>query len=413
MRHLFIKLWLVCAAILTLGSCSDEAVDVDEVNKQTVLLFFPYASQITDWGYLENNLADIKSAIRSRKGMNNTKLFLFYSPDINSSYLAEITYDPSQTDSVRETKIAEYTDKSYRTTEGLASILKTVKQKGEALNYAMIIGGHAVGWTDYDDWTSYPYRAKRNGVSGTYPNSIGISFGDDPTQPTSRFFGGLIEGYDISNSTLVEAIKAADMKMQYIFFDACYMGEAEVAYELREVTNYLIASPTEVMGSGYPYHTGWQYLNSATPTYASITSAFYDYYSTHTLQPWGTLSVIDCRQMDALAAIMKEINQQYTITDNALSGVQIMDGFSPTMSYDLGNYIDSLHVDGELLSRFTTQLATTIKSKVTTEYGRSYLGVGVTSFKINDYSGITISDPSTHPAVLKGRSKCAWYQATH
>ena len=31
------------------------------------------------------------------------------------------------------------------------------------------------------------------------------------------------------------------MKMQYILFDACYMGNVETAYELKDVTNYLIS----------------------------------------------------------------------------------------------------------------------------------------------------------------------------
>lgn len=60
--------------------------------------------------------------------------------------------------------------------------------------------------------------------------------------------------------------------MEYILFDDCYMSSLEVAYELRHVTNYMIACPTEVMVFGMPYSTIGKYLlseNQITKLYVS------------------------------------------------------------------------------------------------------------------------------------------------
>ena len=50
------------------------------------------------------------------------------------------------------------------------------------------------------------------------------------------------------------------MSMNYILFDDCYMSTVEVAYDLREVTNYLIASTSEMMAYGMPYHKILKYI---------------------------------------------------------------------------------------------------------------------------------------------------------
>lgn len=41
--------------------------------------------------------------------------------------------------------------------------------------------------------------------------------------------------------------------LDYIAYDACNMGQAEVAYELKGVADYMLACPTEIMAEGLPY----------------------------------------------------------------------------------------------------------------------------------------------------------------
>jgi len=62
-------------------------------------------------------------------------------------------------------------------------------------------------------------------------------------------------------SALQKALKNAelqagvDKKQVVLGFDACMMGEAEAAYEFKDVANYYLASPSETGVSGWPFHT--------------------------------------------------------------------------------------------------------------------------------------------------------------
>ena len=51
---------------MTFTSCSDEAFDVDSVNKQTILVYYPWTGSTTSSGlkqYLANNIDSICQAV--------------------------------------------------------------------------------------------------------------------------------------------------------------------------------------------------------------------------------------------------------------------------------------------------------------------------------------------------------------
>lgn len=64
--------------------------------------------------------------------------------------------------------------------------------------------------------------------------------------------------------------------MEYILFDDCYMSSIEVAYALKDVTDYLIGSTSEVMAYGMPYAEIGQYLIGKVD-YAGICDGFYSF----------------------------------------------------------------------------------------------------------------------------------------
>lgn len=399
MRKLFTILIITFIAIFGLSSCSDEAFDVDSVNKQTVLIFMPWSGSATGNGLYHDftsNLLDIKSGIVSNKGLKGTRVLVFLSKPEDSgnikSYLYELQYNGT-TKEVDDVILDTYEGKDFTTDAGITQILNEVKEKAEALNYAMIIGGHGSGWTSKEDWQAYPNYAK--------PHRI------------TRFFGSVddIEDYGIDVSTLAKGIENSGIKMQYILFDACYMENVETAYELRNATYYLVGSTSEILNKGVPYSTIWSYLNTSTPSYSGIVTGFYNYYNSLST-PYGALSAVDCRQVEKLASIMKEINSKYTITEEKLAGVQKLDGFKSTIFYDLGNYVDSLVPKGLLKEQFEAQLKQTVKSAQSTSQLISSI-YSTTYFDVKDFSGLTISDPSTHPAALRGKEKTEWWQATH
>ncbi len=408
MKKLFTLFFCLVSLTVTFTGCSEEAIDVKSVNKQTILVMFPWTGSYSSSGlydYLQHNLDSMEYAIKKNKGLNNTRVLVFFSRSARQSELFELTYNTS-TYAVDHTPVATYEGHDYTSTEGLASVIRTMKERTEALNYAMIIGGHGLGWIRAEDWQAASNSSEAKAKAKTA----------ELQTPKYRHFGSTstsTNDFSIDITTLADAIKANGIKMQYILFDACFMANAETAYQLREATNFLVASPYTVINEGMPYAKVWNYLNTATPNYTSLVSTYLSYYNS-TSTPYASLAAIDCRQMDNLAAVMKEINQKYTITDEQLAGVQYFNAMTPTLFYDLGNYVDSLHVNMTLKSKFDTQMAATVKTVQYTGQTMDNDNNSHTVFiTVSTNSGLTISDPSKHAAALRGKETTAWWKATH
>ena len=405
-------LYLFCLLLLILSfsSCTDEAEDISSINQQTTIVFMPWSGTATNAGlypYFKQNLDSIEGAIKKAGSMSN-RVVVFLSKSSSESELYEITLVNKQ---IQHTTLNTYSGNIYTTADGIAQILNDVKSNAFALNYSLIIGCHGVGWTYKEDWTNYPYSAKsRESQTSAAKSGTGKVI---PYHPT-RFYGSVSDpsNYGTDIETLEQGIANAGMHMQYILFDDCYMANIETAYQLKDVTNFLIGSTSEVMAEGMPYQTMWSSLSSAKPAYESITSAFYSFYSNFDF-PYGTLAVIDCRKLDKLAEIMKKINKTYQFDSSQLDSLQVLDGFNQGIFYDMKDYVLHLCKNNDMLNDFSSDLQQAIKSSVHTDSIYSAIYNTGRYIKVNQFSGITISDPSINSVALKGKEKTAWWKATH
>ena len=414
-KKLFTLFICMISLAMTFTGCSEEAFDTDSVNKQTILVFYPWTGDKSRTGLLgdlQNNIDSICDGIIDRKGLNNSRVLVFLSDKYNHSTLYDLQYNAT-TKSVDRVPLKEYEGASYASAEGIADILNEVKTKASALNYALIVGAHGCGWTYASDWSKYPDYARPSVTRPRDNNFSGIQFGPDPNAPLTRFFGSVSLAENAMDiSTLAEGIRESGLKMQYILFDACYMSNIETAYELKDVTNYMIASGSEIMAAGLPYRSMWSYLNSSTPNYSSIVSTSVNFYK-NSSAPFCNLAAIDCRQVEKLAGVMKDINAENQLQASVnLDSIQHLDGFRPNLFYDLETYVDSLHPSGYLLDQFKSQLKLTIKASNHTDEAYTCI-YSSDSFKIKNYCGITVSDPSQHSVAIKGREKTGWWKATH
>ena len=125
--------------------------------------------------------------------------------------------------------------------------------------------------------------------------------------------------------------------MEYILFDDCYMSSIEVAYELKDVTKYLIGSTSEMMAYGMPYATVgsscWEVLIMV--PFAKDSMTFIHLRN----NACGTLAVTDCSELDNMATIMKSINERYVFDDSLQGELQELDGYTPVIFYDFADYV--------------------------------------------------------------------------
>lgn len=382
---------LLLITSFTLLSCEkDELPDRVE---QTVFMYLPWSTNLKS--YFETNISDFETVVKQGV-LKNEKIIVFLSTTPTQAELFELEYDNGE---CNRKKLKNYTNPAFTTAEGISSILNDVKTFAPAGRYAMTIGCHGMGWLPV-----------ASAASATKRHSLGQKkHWEYEGVPMTRYFGGLSSKYQTNTTTLAEGIARAGMKMEYILFDDCYMSSIEVAYDLKDVTDHLIACPTEIMAYGMPYAEIGTYLLGKVD-YKAICDAFYDFYSTYDI-PCGTIGVTVTSELENLTSVMKEINGKYTFPASSLHTVQPMDGYNPTIFFDYGDYVATLcKEDEKLLARFEAQLERTVPYKRHTPY--YFSAVSYELNKINAYSGVTISDPSID---LEASAKygTAWYLATH
>lgn len=381
-------------------SSDDESKQQESSNSKTLLMYFPWSGDSNPlttcfW----TNISDMKKAYE-QYGRGDGNVVVFICTSATKAVIFNLS-DYKGNGSTALDGYAQMDNPSFTTVDGISNIINTMKSVAPATTYAMIVGCHGLGWIPVQK-SSNIKRSKGYGEfkpHWEYVNTDGI---------VTRYFGGTSTQYQVDISTFVNALTASDTKLQFLLFDDCYMSSIEVAYDLRDVTDYLIACPTEIMSYGMPYSTMGRYL-LGTPDYESVCKAFYDFYSDYGNYSYGTIAVTKCSELDALAAIAKEINDQYTFDTALRSSVQRMDGYTPVLFYDYGDYVSHLCTDSTLLQRFNEQLGKTVPYKAHTLCYYSNTG---SSYSIKAYSGVTTSEPSTDSKAT-AVVDTEWYKVTH
>lgn len=375
----------------TLTSCEKEDTPSTPTDtEQTVLMYLPWSSNLTSYFY--TNISDFETVVK-RNILKNEKIVVFISTSPTKATLFELVYDDGEC--IRKT-LKDYSNPAFTTAEGITSILNDVKTFAPANRYAMTIGCHGMGWLPVPGAQSRSISQKKHW------EYQGV--------PLTRYFGGLESEYQTDVTTLAEGIAHAEIKMEYILFDDCYMSSIEVAYALKDVTDYLIASPCEIMAYGMPYSEIGPYLLGKV-NYEGISNAFYNFYKNYTPKPCGTIGITVCSELENLADMMKEINEKYTFDPSLRNAVQRMDGYSPVIFFDYGDYVAKLCPDAALLARFEEQLERTVPLKYK-KHTPTFYTMSRGEIKINTFSGITTSDPSIDSETAS-KTRTAWYEATH
>ncbi len=120
---------------------------------------------------------------------------------------------------------------------------------------------------------------------------------------------------DISNSDYYEEMDVIEManvlspyKFDFILFDACFMGAIEVIYELKDVCDYIISSPTEILSAGFPYEDIIPDLLSSNFNASFVAEKKHEFYSEQKgILRSSAISVVDTENLSLLASFFKDI----------------------------------------------------------------------------------------------------------
>ena len=415
MRKYFSLLLTLIVIPFLMTSCGGDDPDPNpdpnpqvKTAEKTIFMYFPWSgsSVNTYTGTLYDeflqNISDVEYAIKSQGGLGDRHLMAFIckgprmtvatNQNKPIAYLIDFTYEKNAI--VRDT-IQSYTTATipdYTTAAGLTTIWNQVKKNAPAKTYAMIIGSHGSGWLP---------KGVNPSVSSSKPR---------------RAIGGTTAEYQLNIPDLASAISDAGIHLQYILLDDCYLSNIETAYELKDVADYMIASTSQVMGSGFPYARIWRYLNAKTPDYQSIVDNFYDYYSSYTwngmLYPYGTIGITDLSIVSTVVALMKQINQKFGFDASKMSEVQRLDGYRYPVFFDMEDYVEHLCTDASLLAQIQRAINDLVPYKKATQQIYSPNEYYITT-DVNRFCGMTISDPTQNSIAKDYVQKTSWWTATH
>lgn len=215
------------------------------------------------------------------------------------------------------------------------NVLTKIKDAYPAKSYNLLFSSHGTGWAP-ENYCATPssFESSASGSDGWNARrkedlvpKIHWIYPEDSSIPMVKSIGAeTVSGsnIEIDISELAESIP---MKMDFIIFDACFMGGIEVAYELRNVCDKIVASQTEVIAEGMDYITMTSYLMKATgPDLEGFCKNYFDYYSAHQqiLYRSATISLIDTRKLETLAEACKEVFESQRSEIAALEGKNIV-----------------------------------------------------------------------------------------
>ena len=148
-----------------------------------------------------------------------------------------------------------------------------------------------------------------------------------------------------SRMNIPDLVESLPVKFNFILFDACLMGSVEVAYELKDKTDYLIASSTETIAEGFPYDKIVPELLQSKIDYNAVAQTYFDYYNA---QPGAyqsaTVSVVDTRYLPDLANSLKQLCENNPVNLHTFdrTSVQRLDVYEEQYTFDFLDFVDKI-----------------------------------------------------------------------
>lgn len=321
------KLLIAICAVAMLAACHKDATEENEVKAdRTVLVYI--SGECSLWDFIDDDLKEMKAGSQSI-GDNNLLVYVDNATDGEIPWLARINKGQI-TDSVSFTEIAKVMnlDPAESLVKGdpysseaqvMEGVLRYAFQKFPSKNndYGLVLWGHGSGWLIKD---SIPYTAMAR------QKAYGIDNGRNDKQ-----YGSADKGKWLNIPSMAKSLSKLP-HLSFIFCDCCNMMCLEVAYELRNVTDYLIGTPAEIPGVGAPYNTVVPAMFEKTTFWKSIV----DYYFKQRAGGFDVpLSVIQTNGMENLA------NATKTVLKNSAS--KIGEGYPNTSGLIYYYYDSSSH----------------------------------------------------------------------
>ena len=344
-------------------SCNEDESLISESVSRTIIVYLAADNDLST-----DALVDLEEM---KKGFTETQNNLIVFMDILGTppYLLKIGKD-------KESIIKSYPELNSASPATLAEITKEIIHLYPAEEYGLILWSHGTSWL--------------------------------PADISVRSFGKDVGSENNSGINIPELAKSLPVKFSFILMDACLMGSVEVAYELKDKADFIIASSTETIYSGFPYDKIIPELIKPKIDFKQVGKYYFDYYNNmEGAYRSATVSVIDTRHLQELGYQLKLLFENSEIQTLSIDrkSIQRLDLYKEQYTFDLLDFVDKAFTSIDK-SAFVDVLNQVVVYKAHTP-------MFLSEYEIKTYCGLSCYIPHPQSNDLNIYYKTLeWYEAT-
>ena len=271
------------------------------VKDKTVLIYMVGNNNLSSDA--ERNLSDLKKGFVP----SDDNLLVYYHTPVQNPVLLQLRTD--ETGAVAQDTVYRFPQRNSATAESLKSAMLVTQTMFPANEYGLFLWSHGTGWLP----------------QGHYSKSFGEENGVE--------------------MEIVDMVKAFPYKLSFVVFDACLMGCVEVAYQMRDSVDYIIASPAEILSNGFPYAKIMRHLYKTPSDYVAVAEEYFNHYNSMAgPSRSATISVVKTSELENLAAETRKVFDKYRDNIPLLKYNSVQGYFRDYKCwfYDFGDFIKTI-----------------------------------------------------------------------
>lgn len=430
----------VVAAVITVAACTDlyeegfhingsrpeikrpeNAILADTPNKRRVFVLFSFGYNNLSYDLKEDVEDMISSGVPGYGFEEDVVLVLSQNTSKGYNYSQPaapvLTHIYSRGEEVIRDTLKIYADTTVAARKAVVKdVLTIANERFPAKSYGVLMSSHGTGWAPQGYCYSPPDKSSGMIFSlDSYGYDGPAKYHDErPLLKSigSHYNGSAARSIEIEIPDLADAIP---MHLDYILFDACFMGCVEVAYELKDKCDLMCFSQTEILSNGMDYKNLLSVLFAeGGPDLKKCAENYFDMYKDQkaSYMRSATISVVDCRKLEPLAEIVAKHASAIKTLASSNARASVQGYFQPRYSryhgifYDLEDIIKKSGASEDDMSQLADALNDCILCKFAT---KSFLD----EFAINTHCGLSMYLQDSERTILNRYYKgLKWNQAT-
>lgn len=366
-KVLYTLLLFVTAAFM--AGCGD--IGGQGGDKRMVLIYIA-ATESGVSSTASGNVIDLLNGHIPNKNSDTEELLVFFQDQASSDPITKsdailTKYFLKHNGDLYEEVVANFgSDFDACTPESFAKVLAAAEAASHPTKRVLLFSSHGTGWMPQGYFDSEGEKSKSRktiGYDAKTKNELDI-----------RDFASALGKYH----------------WEALLLDCCYMGTIESVYQLRSCSDWIIASPTEILIQGFPYKCilDQLFLHPGQTGLETICQKYYELYQgqTGSLQS-GTISLTKCSELDNLATTCANIVALQRASMKSVNRLSVQHYFyraEKDYFFDFGHYFEKF-ATADQLTTFNAQLDKAVPFKKATE---KFIGL-----KIDHFSGLSIYIP--------------------